>query len=356
MRLVVPGPERRRQGARSRRHAAAGAWTWGAVKGSGLADDNLLARSGPSDDDRVAPVSPMAASIIIEYLSAYLLEHCKLPVRAPSSRSRAATWCHSGTRAAPTGSDSHDGERSLQLKCQGVAALERARPFRLGSKGFDGTLQPADSDVWGHAERTVLFDCGKPSRSSTAELPRALINGGTDGTGTTGAGATATGASGIGSLSAVVAHASKATLYIPRASDEHFPCDAITVPKRARSKAAAAENPIVLWQFGAVAPQHRDEGELMSILDDVIPQLQAAHPKRRIVLALCWDGELPQADSTRKGEHLSPMCRRLLDRAAVLSMPATGSTVQIVVVDRAGMQSLGVLAGSEWLQRHETDR
>lgn len=79
-------------------------------------------------------------------------------------------------------------------------------------------------------------------------------------------------------------HASKATLYIPR--DEHFPYDTITVPRRARSKAAGQDIPIFLWHFSAVEPQHHNEGELMRTLDDVIPQVQAAHPKRPG--AWCW--------------------------------------------------------------------
>jgi hypothetical protein len=53
------------------------------------------------------------------------------------------------------------------------------------------------------------------------------------------------------------------------------------------------------------------------------------------VIALCWDGDLLQG-------NVSAMCRRWLAKASAAS--TAGTSVTIVVVDRAGLQRLGVLA------------
>jgi hypothetical protein len=182
-------------------------------------------------------------------------------------------------------------QRGHELELQTLAALEAAHvPFALGAKGFDGN--PATRDVSGHAHFAIVFD----------SIPKDVTE-----------------------------HATRATLYIPHS--DQFPCDAITVP----ASSSDAATPIVVWETSVTEPKEREEGKLdnMFAAGGIIPQLQAAHPPRDIVIALCWDGDLLQG-------NVSAMCRRWLAKASAAS--TAGTSVTIVVVDRAGLQRLGVLA------------
>lgn len=233
---------------------------WDRVKG--LYDDGLVARCG--DDTRVAPVSVVAASVIINTMA---------------RRQRA---CRAPLASIPAGED-----RGFELERQLLSSLEVAKTF-LPAKGFDGLAAPS---VPASADCAVVFN----------SIPEE-----------------------------VTAHDSLATLFIPLSKS--FPCDAITVP----ASCGDASAPIVVWEPSVTQPQDRKEQKLQAWFADggIIPQLQKAHPARSIVCALCWDGDLPVG-------KVSAKCKRWLTAAKKASAV---STVTIVVVDRQGLQRLGVLA------------
>jgi len=220
------------------------------------------------EDKTVEPVSAVAASVIIATLAKYLRKH-----RKPQARIQAGD------------------QRGHELELQTLAALEAAHvPVKLGAKGFDG--KPAARDVSAHADFAITFDT----------IPKD-----------------------------VTAHATLATLYIPRS--DQFPCDAITVP----ASSSDADTPSVVWETSVTEPQKREEDKLYNMFapGGIIEQLLAQHPTRPIVIALCWDGDLLQG-------NVSAKCRRWLDMAAAAAK--AGVTVTIVVVGRTGLQKLGVLA------------
>lgn len=186
-------------------------------------------------------------------------------------------------------------QRGHELERQTLAALDgAATAVKLGAKGFDG--KPAAREVYAHADFSLMFH-----------------NIAHD----------------------VTAHATRATLYIPHS--DQFPCDAITVPA-----SSDASTPTVVWETSTTAPENRKESKLDNMFapGGIVEQLQKKYPTRPIIVTLCWDGDLLQGD-------VSPKCERWLQKAAAASaspLAASGATVTIAVVDRAGLQELGVLA------------
>ena len=130
--------------------------------------------------------------------------------------------------------------------------------------------------------------------------------------------------------------------YVP--NNPSFACDAITVP------AGNSSNPIVLWETSVTSPHDPDRIKKVckwfrtdntrskdgksDLPPGIVTALRAAYPGRPIVCALCWPESL--RDAGNKSAY-----KELMECATTAS--SRGAEVRVVVIDRAGLQHLGVL-------------
>lgn len=129
----------------------------------------------------------------------------------------------------------------------------------------------------------------------------------------------------------IVLHDALSRLYVP--TSKSFSCDAITVP----SSAAAATEPIVVWETSVTTPRDSDRVNKVQKwfgAAGIVTLLRAAHPLRPIVCALCWPKGLGVAGPTAT-KHAA-----LTDAAAAASI--NSAEVRVSVVDIKGLQKLGV--------------
>ena len=150
----------------------------------------------------------------------------------------------------------------------------------------------------------------------------------------------------FGTASEVVAHPINARLYVPTSAQ--FACDAITMPP---ASVIHASEPIVLWETSVTSPHDSerinkvrkwfrgvgtlsDKGKVLPA--GIVTVLRAAYPRRSIVCALCWPETLLDAGS--KSAYME-----LVEDAAKASSSGAAA-VRVAVVDRVGLQELGVLA------------
>jgi hypothetical protein len=250
---------------------------WDAVKG--LYDSGIVARYS-SRSFYVKPVSTAAASVIMAQLAPYYRKGAFKPL----------------------GSVVSGAQKGYELEVQVIVLLMEGVDKPLSAKTLQGNM--LGSNVPAHAKESLTFT----------------------------------------SASEVVAHPSNARLFVP--ISPQFACDAITVPPLS----ADVSFPIVLWETSVTSPHDSERIKkvrkwfrAVGTLSDknkaqpagIVTLLQAAHPRRPIVCALCWPENLMDA-----GNKLA--YKELLKDAADAS--SNGPNVCISVVDVNGLQTLGVLA------------